>query len=314
VAEYRAEENAAPDPLYRDSIIELFLNDATRQAAASALVASPSVKEGVKLRTRYLDDALEEGIARGCRQVVILGSGLDTRAVRKQATGVAYFELDDKATLDLKRARFAEHGIQTALTLIPANYVTDDWIALLAENGLDFDLPTHIIWVGAPWITGIDDVYALGEELGLDVIQNVLSADLHRWHWPTRPMSSSFLRFYSLCNPGNQIRICALNASEAAKAALCPETPRSVSKGIRCTRQPLVTTETKKNATASTQKTLLCQAARHSAPGFRLPSISTGVSTRILPSVCKPIRAGFSLSTSATVGTAITMTRSPKHA
>ncbi len=255
VAEYRAEENAAPDPLYRDPIVELFLNDASKQAAASALVASPSAIAGVKLRTRYLDDVLEEGIARGCRQVVILGAGLDTRAVRKQATGVAYFELDDKATLDLKRARFAEHGIQAALTLIPANYITDDWIALLAENGFDFDLPTHFIWegntmyltrrdmkrvmvrireqirsatlsfdylstevidkrtgdaglsalvehfarLGAPWITGIDDVYALADELGFDVMQNVLSADLHRWHWPTRPMSSSFLRFYSLC-------------------------------------------------------------------------------------------------------------------
>ncbi|MGH8538045.1 MAG: class I SAM-dependent methyltransferase [Gammaproteobacteria bacterium] len=148
VAEYRAEENSAPDPLYRDSIVELFLNDATRQAAATAMIASPAMKEGVKLRTRYLDDTLEERIARGCRQVVILGSGLDTRAVRKKATGVAYFELDDKATLDLKRARFTEHGIQVALTLIPADYVTDDWIALLAENGFDFDLPTHIIWEG----------------------------------------------------------------------------------------------------------------------------------------------------------------------
>jgi methyltransferase (TIGR00027 family) len=243
VAEWRSEENAAPDPLYHDSIVELFLNDATKQAAANAVVSSPSVKAGVKLRTRYLDDILDERIARGCRQVVILGSGLDTRAVRKQATGVVYFELDDKATLDLKRARFAEHGIEAAPTLIPANYVTDDWIALLAENGFGFELPTHIIWegntmyltrndmrgvmvtireqiryatlsfdylstnvidkrtgdaglsalvehfarFGAPWITGIDDVYALGEELGLDVIDNVLSADLHRWHWPTRP-------------------------------------------------------------------------------------------------------------------------------
>lgn len=49
VAEYRAEENSAPNPLYRDSIVELFLNDATRQAAASALVASPSVKEGARV-------------------------------------------------------------------------------------------------------------------------------------------------------------------------------------------------------------------------------------------------------------------------
>ncbi|MCA1853641.1 MAG: SAM-dependent methyltransferase [Beggiatoa sp.] len=274
VAEYRAEENAAPDPLYRDSIVEMFLNEATRQAAAKAVVASPSVKDGVKLRTRYLDDALEEEIARGCRQVVILGSGLDTRAVRKQATGVAYFEFDDKATLDLKRARFAEHGLQAALALIPANYVTDDWIALLAENRFDFNLPTYIIWegntmylmrndmkrvmvaireqiryatlsfdylstkvidkstgdaglsalvehlarLGAPWITGIDDVYALSDELGLDVIRNVATADLHRWHWPTRPMSSSFLRFYSLCTLATRSESARLTQSRSPRA------------------------------------------------------------------------------------------------
>lgn len=228
----------------------------------------------MKLRTRYLDDGLEERIARGCRQVVILGSGLDTRAVRKQASGVAYFELDDKATLDLKRARFAEHGIQAALTLIPANYVTDDWIALLAENGFDFVLPTHFIWegnttyltrsdmkhvmvtirekiryatlsfdylstkvidkstgdaglsalvehfarLGAPWITGIDDVYALGDELDLDVIHNVLSADLHRWHWPTRPMNSSFLRFYSLCTLATKLESARSKPSRGPRA------------------------------------------------------------------------------------------------
>lgn len=45
VAEYRAEENTAADPLYRDSIVELFLNDATRQAAENAVIASPSAKE-----------------------------------------------------------------------------------------------------------------------------------------------------------------------------------------------------------------------------------------------------------------------------
>ncbi|MGH8491289.1 MAG: class I SAM-dependent methyltransferase [Gammaproteobacteria bacterium] len=160
------------------------------------------------------------------------------------------------------------------LTLIPANYVTDDWIALLAENGFDFDLPTHILWegntmyltyddmkrvmmtiheriryaslsfdylstkvidkstgdaglsalvehfarLGAPWITGIDDVYALGDELGLDVIQNVLSADLHRWHWPTRPMSSSVLRFYSLCTLATKSESARLTQSRNPRA------------------------------------------------------------------------------------------------
>jgi len=33
VAEYRAQENGEPNPLYRDPIVPLFLNERTRQAA-----------------------------------------------------------------------------------------------------------------------------------------------------------------------------------------------------------------------------------------------------------------------------------------
>jgi methyltransferase (TIGR00027 family) len=65
----------------------------------------------VRLRTRYLDDRLDEQLALGCRQVVFLGAGLDTRAVRKQSPGVVSFEIDDANTLSFKKARLAESGI-----------------------------------------------------------------------------------------------------------------------------------------------------------------------------------------------------------
>ncbi len=255
VAEFRAEENHEPMPLYRDPIVGLFLNDETRRAATAACAANPSAKEAVKLRTRYLDDVLEARIAEGCRQVVILGAGLDTRAIRKRAPGVAYFELDDGATLDFKKARFDEHGLDADVTFIPANYVAEDWIGLLEAHQFDSGLPTHFIWEGntmylplvevmrvlvrlrehvpqstvaldylsekvitkstgdpalcalveyfarlnAPWITGIEDVHALADGLGLAVRENVSTADLHRKHWPDRAITSSFFQFYSLC-------------------------------------------------------------------------------------------------------------------
>ncbi|HXW72058.1 MAG TPA: SAM-dependent methyltransferase [Methylocella sp.] len=148
VAAYRAEENNAPSPLYRDDIVEFFLNDATRRAADEAFAASPEAKVGVKLRTRYMDDQLDERISRGCRQVVILGAGLDTRAVRKRREGLAFFEIDDKATLDFKEKTYGRHGIKAALALIPANYAKEDWITLLIEQGFDPDLRTHVIWEG----------------------------------------------------------------------------------------------------------------------------------------------------------------------
>ncbi len=148
VAEYRAEENAETHPLYRDPIVSLFLNERTRAAAERMAAGFPPARQGVKLRTRYYDDHLDERLGNGCRQVVILGAGLDTRGVRKQAPGVTYFEIDDPDIISFKRERLAETGIEAPIVFIPGNYVTDGLLDLLDANGFDFDLPTYVIWEG----------------------------------------------------------------------------------------------------------------------------------------------------------------------
>jgi methyltransferase (TIGR00027 family) len=148
VAEYRAEENQEPTPIYRDPVVGVFLSDASRRAAERVSSRFPAVKDMVKTRTRYFDDMLERQIAAGIRQVVILGAGLDTRAVRKQSARVRYFEIDDPATIDLKRRCYAGARIDPGVTLIPGNYVTDDLIELLRLNGFNFDQPTYLIWEG----------------------------------------------------------------------------------------------------------------------------------------------------------------------
>jgi O-methyltransferase involved in polyketide biosynthesis len=98
VAEYRAQGNAEQNPLYSDPVVPLFLSERTRQAADRIAEGFPPAGQGVRLRTRYFDDRLDEQLNHGCRQVVIPGAGLDTRGVRKQATGVTYFEIDDAAS------------------------------------------------------------------------------------------------------------------------------------------------------------------------------------------------------------------------
>ena len=148
VAEFRAEENDEAYPLYQDSVVSLFLNEDTRLAAGAVAASFPPAKDLVKIRTKYFDDRLEEQILSGFRQVVILGAGLDTRAVRKPATGVTYFEIDDAATLKLKQTCYHEQGVQANVRFIPGNYVTDGLIDLLRENDFDFDLPTYLIWEG----------------------------------------------------------------------------------------------------------------------------------------------------------------------
>jgi methyltransferase (TIGR00027 family) len=165
VAEYRAEENRETAPLYRDLVVELFLNTDSRDAAERLAVRFPPVKEMVKIRTRYFDDALEEHLLLQFRQVVILGAGLDTRAVRKQTPGVTYFEIDDPATLKWKQTCYERHGIDANVKLIPGNYVTDGLIDLLEENGFDFDVPTYFIWEGNVMYLPLDAVKRVLTEL-----------------------------------------------------------------------------------------------------------------------------------------------------
>lgn len=148
VAEFRARENAEPHPLYVDRIVPIFLDERTKQAADAIAAGFAAAEMNVRLRTRYLDDRLDEQLANGCRQVVILGAGLDTRAVRKRSPGVAYFEIDDPNTVSLKQARLAEEGIDVPTTFIAGNYVASGVLPLLAANGFNSDVPSFFIWEG----------------------------------------------------------------------------------------------------------------------------------------------------------------------
>ena len=148
VAEFRARENEEAHPLYTDHVVPIFLDARTRAASDAIRADFPAGEHMPRLRTRYYDDRLGEQIAQGCRQVVILGSGLDTRAVRKRAPAVAYFEIDDAGTLELKKARYAANGIDAAVTLIPGNYMDLGVIPMLERNGFDNSLPSFFIWEG----------------------------------------------------------------------------------------------------------------------------------------------------------------------
>jgi methyltransferase (TIGR00027 family) len=148
VAEFRARENAEPHPLYLDPVVSIFLDARTKRAAERIAAGFAAAENNVRLRTRYLDDRLDGQLANGCRQVVILGSGLDTRAVRKRAPGVAYFEIDDSRTLSFKRTRLAERGIDAPIKFIAGNYVASGVVPLLEANGFDSDLPSFFIWEG----------------------------------------------------------------------------------------------------------------------------------------------------------------------
>ncbi|WP_026791454.1 class I SAM-dependent methyltransferase [Pleomorphomonas oryzae] len=103
-------------------------------------------------RSRYADDALAEAVERGCRQVVILGAGLDTLSLRNphRAAGLRIFEVDHPSTQADKRRRLLRFGprLPAGLTLIPAIFGENDIGAALAAAGWQAGEPTFFQMLG----------------------------------------------------------------------------------------------------------------------------------------------------------------------
>src|SRR5271167_4965914 len=62
-------------------------------------------------RSRIAEDALSRAVERGVRQIVILGAGLDTFALRNPHGGLEIYEVDHPATQAWKRERLAKAEI-----------------------------------------------------------------------------------------------------------------------------------------------------------------------------------------------------------
>jgi methyltransferase (TIGR00027 family) len=177
VAALRAEESQEAAPLYRDDVVQIFLDAETKAAAQSFEAALPGIASPVKVRTRYLDDRLDAQLRRGVRQIVIPGAGLDTRSIRKQIPGVTYFEIDDARTLELKKARLEAHQIRSSARFIAGDYVRDDLIGLLAGAGFDFSLPAHFLWEGNTMYLPGEAVREVMRSIAAHVEQPTLSFD-----------------------------------------------------------------------------------------------------------------------------------------
>ncbi len=106
----------------------------------------------MQVRTRVLDDAIRAFVAGGGSQVVLLGAGFDTRALRMyELSDARVFEVDHPATQGHKRATLDRIGVTS-----PSQYVAwdfesralDDLPDALAEAGHVATEPTITIWEG----------------------------------------------------------------------------------------------------------------------------------------------------------------------
>jgi len=111
----------------------------------------------IAVRTRFAEDAAAAACARGARQVVVLGAGLDTYAYRApRRDGVRVFEVDHPATQAWKRERLAAAGIAAPewLTFAPVDFEGQTLGEGLAAAGFEAAQQTFVTWLGVvPYLT-----------------------------------------------------------------------------------------------------------------------------------------------------------------
>jgi methyltransferase (TIGR00027 family) len=101
-------------------------------------------------RSRFSEETMAACIARGCRQVVILGAGLDTFSLRNPHAGVTVYEIDYPATQAWKRERLAQAGVAlpASLTFAPVDFERQSLADGLAAAGFRADQPAYFQWLG----------------------------------------------------------------------------------------------------------------------------------------------------------------------
>lgn len=103
-------------------------------------------------RTRYFDDLVQECLARGAEQLVILGAGYDSRPYRfaDRLAGVQVFEVDHPATSTAKQAKVRESigDIPANVAYVAVDFTVDNFADKLLACGYRVTRPTVFLWEG----------------------------------------------------------------------------------------------------------------------------------------------------------------------
>ncbi len=102
-------------------------------------------------RTKYIDDLLESTIANGVKQVIILGAGFDTRALRLDfLKSIPVIEIDHPNTSKFKIATYKNRigRLPKNIDFYQIDFNKQSLEELAEQHNFDFTKPTTIIWEG----------------------------------------------------------------------------------------------------------------------------------------------------------------------
>jgi len=159
-----------------------------------------ALTDGMAVRTKYFDDYFIAATGTGVRQVVLLASGLDSRAYRLPwPDGTVVYEIDQPQVIEFKTTTLAGIGAEPAATRRTiAIDLRQDWPAALKAAGLDTTAPTAwlaeglLIYLPAEAQDRLfDNITALsapGSAIATEFVPGIIDFDADR----VREMSGSF--------------------------------------------------------------------------------------------------------------------------
>jgi methyltransferase (TIGR00027 family) len=167
VARVRSWEQELPaeERLFDDPYAHLFGGGEAADEAVRLFLSAPIFRDHVRLRTRFIDDALRAALAEGTKTIVNLGVGFDCRTLRLSEIAeheAQVFEIDLPDQLQRKVAILAAAGIVMPpfAHLVGSDFGAPDFpeklTVDLAAAGYDAAAPVVIVWEGV--LSYLDDV------------------------------------------------------------------------------------------------------------------------------------------------------------
>jgi methyltransferase (TIGR00027 family) len=167
IAAVRAEEGLRPphERLFEDPYAILFRAvGGHAEAGTKRYLDLPFFRDGIRLRTRFIDDVLGTVLENGVDQIVLLGAGFDARALRIPriaARGARVYEIDLPDQLQRKRGVLVTAGVTLPgwVAYLPCDLTAPDYEATLAraleEAGFQRDRGAVVIWEGVTTYIGV---------------------------------------------------------------------------------------------------------------------------------------------------------------
>lgn len=130
--------------LYKYPVFAKYINSIIKKKIPGAL------SSGIA-RTKYIDELLKTAVSNGVKQVIILGAGFDTRAVRLDfLNSIPVIEIDHPNTSNFKAEIYRNRigRIPENVCFLQIDFNKQNLNQLALENNIDFSKPTAIIWEG----------------------------------------------------------------------------------------------------------------------------------------------------------------------